>query len=130
MALLEIAAILAAFILGLVMLLHLLLTIGLPLGQMAWGGQHMRLPMRLRWSSLVSFFILGGAAWIVLARAGLVAPGADHLVVRVLVWVLAGLFALNTLGNLASKSPAERTIMTPTTLLLVACFVTVGLLGP
>lgn len=126
----RVAAVIAATVLVLVMLLQLLLAAGMPFGRAAWGGRHRVLPPKLRWGSLVAAVVLGIAAWIVLARAGHLAPGADAVSVRVLAWVFAGMFALNTLGNLASKSPAERYVMSPATLLLVACFVTVALSSP
>lgn len=123
-------AVVAALVLALVIGLQLLLAAGMPLGRAAWGGAHRVLPAPLRWGSLAAALVLTGAAWVLLARAGLVAPGADLLWVRVLTWGFAGMFALNTLGNLASGSPTERTVMTPATLILVVCFATVALRGP
>jgi hypothetical protein len=127
MSLPQIAAIVATVVLALVMLFQLLLAAGLPFGRAAWGGEHRVLPVSLRVGSLLSAFVLGGAAWVVLARAGLV--GVDSVWVRVGTWVFAGLFALNTVGNLASKSAAERYGMTPVTVVLVGCFLVVGVWG-
>lgn len=125
-----VAAGIAAGLLGAGILFQALLAAGLPLGRAAWGGRHRVLPPRLRWASLAATLPLAAAAWVVLARAGLAAPGPDAPWVRVAVWVFAGLFGLNTLGNLASPSRTERLAMTPATLLLVACFLTVALSGP
>lgn len=120
-------AIVATIVLGLVMVLQLLLALGLPLGQAAWRGQYRVLPTRLRWASLATVVVLGLAAWVVLARAGLVFPGAEPVVIAVATWVLAGFWSLNVLGNFASRSPAERYAMTPVALLLVVCFIVVAL---
>jgi hypothetical protein len=120
-------AIVATVVLGLVMVLQLLLALGLPLGQAAWRGQYRVLPTRLRWASLATVVVLGLAAWVVLAKAGLVAPGAEPVVIAVATWVLAGFWSLNVLGNLASRSPVERYAMTPVALLLVVCFIVVAL---
>jgi hypothetical protein len=120
------AAIVATVVLALGMCFQLLLAAGLPLGRAAWGGKHSVLPMKLRFGSLAATGILGVAAWIVLARGGLVGPGNGPMAVRVATWVFAGFLSLNTLGNLASKSTVERKVMTPATLLLVACFVIVA----
>ena len=117
----------AAVVLAALMIFQLLLAAGLPLGKAAWGGAHRVLPTNLRWGSFASFFVLGIAAWSILARAGLVAPGAENMVVRVLAWVFAGFMVLNTAGNLASKSPVERKIMTPLTVFLVISFGVVAL---
>ena len=120
-------AILAAIVLGLVMALQLLLAAGFPLGQAAWGGLVQVLPPNLRWASLATVGALGLAAWVVLARADLAAPGAAPVTIRVVTWVFAGFLSLNTLGNIVSSSPIERYAMTPPALLLVFCFIVVAL---
>ena len=121
------AAIAATLVLGLVMVLQALLAAGFPLGQAAWRGQYRILPHALRWASLATVGVLGLAAWVVLARVDLVAPGTESIAVRVATWVFAGFFCLNTLGNIASRSRAERYAMTPVTVLLVICFIVVAL---
>ncbi len=123
----ELAAIISAIILALLICFHLMLAAGLPLGRAAWGGQHRVLPTKLRWGSLAAVVILGVATWIVLARASLVAPGGDPTAIRIITWVFAGQQVLNTLMNIASKSPTERYVMTPASVFLVACFVIVAL---
>ena len=120
-------ALVATLVLGLVMVLQVLLAAGLPLGQAAWRGQYRVLPPALRWASLATVGMLGLAAWVVLARAGLVAPGAEPAAVQVATWVCAGFFALNTVGNITSRSLVERYGMTPVTVLLVSCFMVVAL---
>lgn len=107
---------------------QVMLAAGLPFGRAAWGGQHDVLPARLRVGSLLAGGILTLAAWVVLARAGIASPGADaSIAVRIATWVFGGFFCLNTLGNLASKSPTERKVMTPVTVLLAVCCFTVAL---
>lgn len=122
------AAYVAAALSCCMIIFQLLLAAGLPFGRAAWGGQQAILPAKLRLGSLVAAFIIALAAWIVLARAGLASPGADgSAVVRIATWVFGGFFCLNTLGNLASKSPTERKVMTPVTVVLAICFFTVAL---
>jgi len=123
----ELAAIVAAVVLALLICFQLFLAAGLPFGRAAWGGQHRVLPTKLRLGSLAAVGILGVAAWIILARAGLVAPGAEPVAIRVATWIFAGYSVLNTLGNIASKSPVERYVMTPTSTLILICFVLVAL---
>ena len=105
-------AILATTVLGLVMVLQLLLAAGFPLGHAAWGGQAQVLPPLLRWASLATVGVLGLAAWIVLARANLAAPGAEPVAIRVVVWVFAGFLSLNTLGNIASSRGKDNVPVT------------------
>ena len=119
-------AIVAVILLGLILILQVLLAAGFPLGHCAWRGQYRVLPAALRWASLAAAGVLGLAAWVVLARAGLVAPGADPAVVSVATWVFVGFFGLNTVGNLASRSAAERLVMTPVTALLTGCFIAIA----
>jgi len=116
------AAIIAAVVLALLMIFQALLAAGLPLGKAAWGGEHRVLPDNLRYGSLSAIVILGIAAWVVLARAGLVRPGAESTYVKIFTWVFGIYFALNTIMNIMSPSPPERYIMTPVSLLLVTCF--------
>ena len=104
------------------MCFQLLLALGKPMGRAAWGGEHRVLPTNLRWSSLAAVFILALAAWMVLARAGLVLPGANVLAIKILTWVFTGYFLFNTIMNILSKSPLERFIMTPAAVVIVVCF--------
>jgi len=122
------AAIVAAIMLLLLMGFQLLLAAGLPLGAAAWGGRYRVLPTGLRWGSLASVGVLGIAAGLVLARAGLLPTGSEATAVRVGTWVFAGFLSLNTLSNLASRSKVERYVMMPASLLLAVCFFVVALL--
>jgi hypothetical protein len=102
---------------------------GAPLGHVAWGcraGARV-LPAPLRVASVAAVLVLGVASWTVLARAGLVGATGDEPLVRGLIWAFAVLFALNTFGNIASRSELERRLMTPATLVLVLCFIVVAL---
>jgi hypothetical protein len=127
MSAVQLLAIAAAVVIALVMVFQILLALGLPLGHAAWGGQHRVLPTNLRLGSLAAVAILGFSAWVILARAGLVTPGAEALWVRVSAWFFAAYLGLNTLGNFVSKSRLERAIMTPVTVFLLIAFVVVSL---
>ena len=123
----QLAAVAATVVLLLLMVFQCLLVLGLPFGRAAWGGNHRVLPRQHRWGSAAAVPILGVAAWTVLARADLLAPGPEVATVRFSVWFFAAYFALNTVGNLASKSSVERNTMTPLSTLLVLCFLVVAL---
>lgn len=97
---------------------------GAPLGRFAWGGQHHVLPMRLRVGSLVSILVYVLLGWVILARA---AQDDGHGVLAVATWVIAGYFLLGVALNLASRSRAERIVMTPVALLLGVLTVAVAL---
>jgi hypothetical protein len=94
----------------------------------AWGGKHKILPTSLRIASFFSAGILVLLSLIVLERAGLATILNHDGVVRYGTWVMAGFFALNTLGNITSKSKWEKMIMTPvSSSLCIFCFIIAGM---
>ena len=103
----------AACLLGVVVLFQLALAAGAPWGAAAYGGRAAlddgRLPPRYRVASAGTAVILAGALWLVLAAGAVISPTpiAEN-VLGVGAWVLVGLFALNTVGNLAGRHPVER----------------------
>jgi len=123
------AAVLAAILLLGMAAFQTSLALGAPLGAHVLGGRYPgTLPARLRAFSAVAAAILVGCALVILARAGaigwsagargLLAPGS---------WTIAAFLALNTLGNLASKSRLERTVFAATTAALASLSVYVAL---
>jgi hypothetical protein len=122
----ELFATAAVAVLALVLGFQLLLVAGAPFGHAAWGGRHRVLPTKLRAASAAAAVIIAVMAWVVLARAGMVVPGAGSAAIRVAAWVLVVFFALNTVANGVSKSAVERFVMTPATLFMVACLVVVA----
>jgi hypothetical protein len=103
----------AACLLGVVILFQLALAAGAPWGEAAYGGRaaqdNGRLPTRYRIASACTAVVLAGALWLVLAASAVIswAPLSESLL-GVGIWVLVGLFALNTAGNLAGRHPVER----------------------
>ena len=73
------------------------------------------LPMYLRLSSSL-------ALPIIRRRAGLLAHLRPSRLIRILAWVITGFLFLNTLGNLASSSTAEKLVSgSLSSVLVVAC---------
>ena len=118
----KLAATIATALLLLVDAFQLALAFGAPWGHLAWGGRHAgTLPARLRIASgiagvviypLIVAFVLGSAGrirafWPSRARRG----G---------MWLLAALFSVGTLANLASPSAGER-YWGPVSLAIVVC---------
>jgi len=103
----------AACLLGVVVLFQFALAAGAPWGAAAYGGRAVqddgRLPPRYRVASAGTAVILTGALWLVLAAGAVISPAPlSESFLGFGVWVLAGLFALNTVGNFAGRHPAER----------------------
>ena len=121
------ASVLAASVLGLVVVFQFLLALALPFGRAAWGGTHRVLPPRLRFLSALSAVPLGLAAWIVLARTGVVAGPWQPATVRAATWFAFSVLALNTVANLVSRSRVERLLMTPAAFVCSVCLLIAAL---
>lgn len=116
------AAFLHAFAAALALALQLALALGAPIGHMAMGGRYPgRFPPRQRVLALFFGAIIIASAIVVLGRAGVIQP----LLPGWLIWPVAALWALSTLGNVATASRPERAFGAPvaTTLLLTTIWV-------
>jgi hypothetical protein len=122
----EAAALLATVILGGLALFQAGLAAGQPWGRLAWGGQHVVLPSRLRIGSAVSIVLYVAIAAVVLTAAAVVLV-LPRGFADVAIWVLVGYFALGILLNGVSRSRAERAVMTPLVVGLTACCLVVAL---
>ncbi len=93
------------------------LAAGAPLGAHVLGGRYAgALPPRLRAFSGIAAVLLLGFALVMLARVGVLGwPAGIAGVLVPASWAIAGFLVLNTLGNLASKSRFERTVLAATT---------------
>lgn len=101
---------------------------GAPLGQYVWGGFHTgRLPARFRLASLFATGLLIAFSLLLLERAGIFSGLDRPGIAGVAVWAMVALFALSTIGNLASRSPSEKKLMTPVAILLTVCCLIVAL---
>lgn len=60
-------------------------------------------------ASLAGAVVLSAVTWLILAAGSVIAQGpVPGGVLTLVTWVLAGLFLLNTLGNLRAQNPVER----------------------
>lgn len=113
----KLLAIIVALICFGVSIFQMLLVLGLPLGDYAWGGKYRVLPMKLRISSVISFVVLSFIGFIYLQNVNVVNTSLGVLNNKVFIWIFSVLFALNSVGNLCSKSKKEKLIMTPITII-------------
>lgn len=111
------AAVLAAVLFVAMAAFQASLALGARLGAHVLGGRHPgALPTRLRTFSAIAAAILVAGALVILARAGAIGwPVSASGLLAPASWVIAAFLALNTLGNLASKSRLERTVFAATT---------------
>ena len=103
-------AIIALALASLTALFQLALALGAPWAEMSWGGRFNGvLPKKYRIASgVVGLLFFPIVIYILLAAGGLLDTGISPGAEQVALWVMAGLFALSTLGNLASQSKRER----------------------
>ncbi|MEK4063969.1 MULTISPECIES: hypothetical protein [Paenibacillus] len=108
------AAKLSTLLFMIIALIQLLLTFGLPWGEITMGGRYKgKLPGKLRLFSLLSVFILLFFSAVSLQHAGVLASGFSFHFTSIFIWIIAVYLGLNTFANLFSKSPKEKCIMTP-----------------
>jgi hypothetical protein len=112
----------ATVLFAIVIILQILLAFGILPISMAWGGRESQLTASLRISSLIAAVLLGVFIYVIRHRAGLVGNVRIPIFIKIVSWIITAFMALNTLGNIASTSTAEKLIFGPITLILtVAC---------
>ncbi|MEI6950774.1 hypothetical protein V9K67_26565 [Paraflavisolibacter sp. H34] len=98
-------------------LFHLLVLLGVIPFDIVWGGRLTNRQEMLQMESVSLLLNLLMLA-VVAVRAGRLPVRIPAKVITVILWLMVGLFALNTLGNLFSLNGFERAVFTPVTLLL------------
>jgi hypothetical protein len=120
----RIAATVAAVAFAATMLLQVLIALGVLPITLAWGGTQSVLTPALRVAGLAAVIVLAFFAYVILRRAGLAGLPPIPFWIRLLAWLITAFLALNTLGNFASRSPSERMVAGPLSLVLtLACLV-------
>lgn len=107
-------------------LFQLLLILGKPLGEYAWGGQQRVLTQKLRAASVSSIVLYVVFGIFLASRAGILQLIPESQLLDIGMWVLIGYFALGVLVNGISRSKKERLVMTPVALLLAVIFFVVA----
>ena len=95
---------------------HALILSGVVPYENVWGGRLTSHEQMLRFEA-VSVALNLGMVWIVGMVGGLWKRVLRPRVLTMICYVFAGLFALNTLGNLAATTTFETVVFTPLTLL-------------
>ncbi|GAA4362879.1 hypothetical protein GCM10023185_31160 [Hymenobacter saemangeumensis] len=111
------AALAMLFILALVVLFHLLIVAGIIPYTIVWGGRLKTQEQMLRFETVSIALNLLMLA-VVAVKAGLLKVRLSPAVVQAALWMMFGLFLMNTIGNLFSTNELERMVFTPLTLWL------------
>lgn len=125
----QLSALVASIVLIGLMIFQLLLVLGRPYGQYAWGGQHRVLPIGYRIGSVIAIIIYVISVIVMLESAGLISFISNTAISQYGIWVLFIYFLIGVPLNAISRSKPERNTMTPIVLLLCVLTLVVALAG-
>lgn len=100
-----------------IILFHVLALLRIVPYEMLWGGRLQNPDQMVVFESvaiLINAIMLG----VVCIRARIIQWILKPSVIKIALWIMVVLFALNTLGNLFSKNTLEQLIFTPVTFVL------------
>ena len=117
-----ISSITGAVLMLVVAVMEVLLIIGLPLGEFTMGGRHKVLPPIYRVFAASSIILQLFGAAMILQGGGLMDMWFSAKVVKIVCFVFAGFFAVNTFMNIISTSKKEKYVMTPLAAIEACCF--------
>jgi hypothetical protein len=105
------------FFLSLFLLFHLAVLFKIIPYRLIWGGR-LKSDREMYRFEIVSLFMNALLGCIVLIETRLVEIDISPKIIAFLLWLMALLFLLNTVGNAMSKNKFEKMIFTPITVLL------------
>ncbi|MDT2522476.1 hypothetical protein [Enterococcus raffinosus] len=118
----DLFSIVRALIFGMIAVLTLLVTLGLPLGEFTMGGKYKFLPDKMRFVSDSAFVLQLIAALSVLYVGEIISLNIPFSLARGICIFFGFYLLLNTGMNLMSFSKKEKYVMTPLALIGSICF--------
>lgn len=119
---LTVSSITGAVLLLAVAVMEILLIFGLPLGEFTMGGRYKVLPPMYRMFAASSIILQLFGAAMILQGGGLMNMWFAGKVIKIICFVFAGFFAVNTVMNIISPSKKEKYVMTPLAAVETCCF--------
>ena len=119
---LTVSSITGAVLLLAVAVMEILLIFGLPLGEFTMGGRYKVLPPMYRIFAASSVILQLFGAAMILQGGGLMNMWFAGKVIKIICFVFAGFFAVNTVMNIISPSKKEKYVMTPLAAVEACCF--------
>ena len=119
---LTVSSITGAVLLLAVAVMEILLIFGLPLGEFTMGGRYKVLPPMYRMFAASSVILQIFGAAMILQGGGLMNMWFAGQVIKIICFVFAGFFAVNTVMNIISPSKKEKYVMTPLAAVEACCF--------
>lgn len=117
-----VSSITGAVLLLAVAVMEILLIFGLPLGEFTMGGRYKVLPPMYRMFAVSSVILQLFGAAMILQGGGLMNMWFAGKVIKIICFVFAGFFAVNTVMNIISPSKKEKYVMTPLAAVEACCF--------
>lgn len=117
-----VSSITGAVLLLAVAVMEILLIFGLPLGEFTMGGRYKVLPPMYRMFAASSVILQLFGAAMILQGGGLMNMWFAGKVIKIICFVFAGFFAVNTVMNIISPSKKEKYVMTPLAAVEACCF--------
>ena len=117
-----VSSITGAVLLLAVAVMEILLIFGLPLGEFTMGGRFKVLPPMYRMFAASSVILQLFGAAMILQGGGLMNMWFAGKVIKIICFVFAGFFAVNTVMNIISPSKKEKYVMTPLAAVEACCF--------
>ena len=119
---LTVSSITGAVLLLAVAVMEILLIFGLPLGEFTMGGRYKVLPPMYRMFAASSVILQLFGAAMILQGGGFMNMWFAGKVIKIICFVFAGFFAVNTVMNIISPSKKEKYVMTPLAAVEACCF--------
>ena len=117
-----VSSIIGAVLLLAVAVMEIRLIFGLPLGEFTMGGRYKVLPPMYRMFAASSVILQLFGAAMILQGGGLMNMWFAGKVIKIICFVFAGFFAVNTVMNIISPSKKEKYVMTPLAAVEACCF--------
>lgn len=103
----ELAGYILLITLGLLIIFHILIFVGIVPYNIVWAGK-IKSKKELLLMESISLFISLMAAIIVGSKTNNLILIKDPTIVNIGMWILLALFVFNTIGNLTAKNPIEK----------------------
>ena len=104
-------------LLSLFLLLHFIILIKIIPYNLVWGGR-LKTEKEMYRFEIFSILLNSLFVFVVLVQANCLIIDMPKKIITYALWLMTGLFLLNTLGNAISKNKLEQRLFTPVTILL------------
>ncbi|MGG9964787.1 hypothetical protein [Ferruginibacter sp. SUN106] len=113
-------------LLSLFLILHFIILLKLIPYHLVWGGR-LKSDKEMYRFEIFSILINSLFVIVVLVQAGFLSIDIPGKIITYALWLMTGLFLLNTSGNAISKNKLEKRLFTPVTILLAIFSLTIAL---